>query len=624
MQPMIHHIFGGESLMPHGYCFLWNPFLVWMHVASDILIGLSYYSIPIAGFYYVLKKRDIPLWLSSLYAIIFLSCGTTHFMSAYTIWVPAYWQAGAIKVFTAITSVAAATVLIPLMPRALALPSLQKTLQALTESEERLRLLMAQVTDYEIYMVDPAGYVVVWTLAAETTKGYAPEEIIGRHHSIFYTPAAILKGTPEKELKEAVERGSFRAEGWRVRKDGSLFWADIVTTPLHDKEGNLRGYSKVLRDITGQRMAAEKLRESEQRHSIIAEAAADAIITIDDESRIEFVNPAVEKIFGYTKEELRGEKVTILMPERLRSAHTMGLKRYLETGEQGVRWERVEFPGRHKSGVEVPLELSYGEFKREDRHFFIGIVRDITERKQAEQEKEYNVILERFSLELETLVAERAMSLMALTLADRVRNPASIIKWTTNKMLTYDGETGKLKDSVDVISKEADKLETVVRDFYNLLKSRERVFSFQDINEIVSGVLSIVGKEAADKGIDLVVNLAEGPLRMNAQKDLLRITTVYLLRNAIKATPEAGKITVATSSDGDKVILSITDTGPGIPKGVIDALSDPFVSPEQFGLGLPMIKQIVTEHMGKIEVDSEVGKGTTFKVLFPVRWISST
>jgi two-component system sensor kinase FixL len=493
---------------------------------------------------------------------------------------------------------------------------------ALKESEERFRWLVEQITDYEIYMIDPVGNIIAWNTGAERHTGYRAEEVIGRHHSIFFIEEDIRMRIPEIELEVAAKEGRFEDEGWRVRKDGRRFWADVVTTALRDREGKLRGFSKVIRDITERKKAAEKILESEQRHRIIAETAADAIITVDEESTIIFANAAVEKIFGYMPDELMGERITILMPERLRQAHLSAMQKYLRTGMKKVEWHAVELPGLHRDGHEVPLEISYGEFMREGKHFFIGVVRDITERKQAEKEKEYKHMLERFNLELETLVAERTTSLMALQLADRVRNPAAVIRWTCKKMLEKPGTSDALRESLIVISEEADKLETMVEDFQTVLKSRQSKFGYEDMNEIVSGVLAIIGKEAESKGIILTAALSELPLRINVQKDLLRIAVFNLVRNAIEATPEDGRIIVSTCEEGDKFVLAVSDTGPGIPAGAIDIIFDPFYSTKshRFGMGLPMIKQIVSEHMGKIEVKSEAGQGTTFRLLFPRRW----
>ena len=202
--------------------------------------------------------------------------------------------------------------------------------QTLKESEERLRLLIERVRDYEIFMLDPEGHIILWNVGGERNKGYSLEEIIGKHHSIFFTRKDIGAGLPEKELSEASAEGSFEDEGWRVRKDGSMFWANVVTTAMRDSDGTLRGFSKVIRDITDRKKAEDALRESEERYRIIAETASDVIITIDQDSVIQFVNPASQKVFGYKPAELIGQSITVLMPERLREAHITALKEYVE------------------------------------------------------------------------------------------------------------------------------------------------------------------------------------------------------------------------------------------------------------------------------------------------------
>lgn len=246
--------------------------------------------------------------------------------------------------------------------------------------------------------------------------------------------------------------------------------------------------------------------------------------------------------------------------------------------------------------------------------------------KISEDKKKIEVIntdLTDLNKELETMVAERTMSLMALKVADRIRNPASIIGRTCKRMLESKEVPEKLSENLmDVIS-ESKKLEYIVRDFETLLKSKRSVFKYEDINEIVAGVAVIVGKEADKKGISLSVNLAERPVRVNTQKNLIRAAIFHMIRNAIEATPEQGKINIETSGDNEKATISVTDSGSGITPDDIKKIFDPFFSTKQlrFGMGLPLVRQIVSEHLGEIKVESEIGKGSTFKIILPLRWI---
>jgi PAS domain S-box-containing protein len=496
-------------------------------------------------------------------------------------------------------------------------------MKALQESEEKFRLMVEGIIDYEIFMLDTQGRIMSWNVGAEKSKGYKPEEIIGKHHSIFFTEEGIRRGDPQFEIATAVEQGRFEDEGWRVRKDGSLFWANVVTTAVHTTDGFLRGFVKVIRDVTDRKKADETLRESEERYRVIAQTATDAIVTIDGNSTVFFANAAVEQIFGYKPEELINSRIWILMPERFRKRHLESMEKYLQTGKKSVSWKALEVTGLRKDGKEIPLEISYGEFTRQNSQFFSGVIRDISERKQAEKERDYQNMLERFNLELESLVAERTMNLLALKLADEVRTPAAVIGGMSKRILEQEELKAKVKEGISTVIEEARKLEVIVRDFQSLLKGKKRAFSYEDINEIVKEVLSIIRSEASLKNVTVRVDLAERPLKINVQKDLMRMAVFNMLRNALESTSEGGLISVSTLAFEDKVTLTVSDNGHGIPEEILDKIFDPFYSMQvyNFGMGLPLIKQIVSEHLGEIEIQSESGHGTTLRISFPSRWL---
>jgi PAS domain S-box-containing protein len=293
-------VFSPNDFMPHGYCYLWNTRLVWLHVISDSLIALAYFSIPITLVYFIRKRRDLPFnWMFVCFGVFILACGVTHAMEVWTLWRATYWLSGAVKALTAFVSVPTAVLLVRLVPQALALPSPEElrreiaerkraqealnnakmelevrvqertaelseanaelvveiaqrklTEEELRRTEERFRLLVETVQDYAIYMLDPAGIVTSWNVGAEHIKGYRTEEIIGQHFSRFFSAEDVERGEPEMELEVAVEQSRFSSEVWRVRKDGSRFWASVVITALHDQQGKLVGFSKITRDLT--------------------------------------------------------------------------------------------------------------------------------------------------------------------------------------------------------------------------------------------------------------------------------------------------------------------------------------------------------------------------------------
>jgi len=186
--------------------------------------------------------------------------------------------------------------------------------QSLRDSEERFRLLVEGVADHAIFMLDPQGHVVSWNAGAERIMGYGTEEIVGRHFSCSYTEQAVLEGCPARELEIARRNGRVEDEGWRVRKDGSRFWANVVITTMHDERGTLRGFSMITRDLTERRRSTESLRS-------VVEHVVDGIVTIDEEGQVQSLNPAAEKLFGYAADEVVGRNVKMLMPEPYHGEH---------------------------------------------------------------------------------------------------------------------------------------------------------------------------------------------------------------------------------------------------------------------------------------------------------------
>jgi PAS domain S-box-containing protein len=191
-------------------------------------------------------------------------------------------------------------------------------------------------------------------------------------------------------------------------------WVRAFIYPVKDEAGRVREVVLMHEDITEQKHVEDELRESEERYRTVAETASDAIITINEESTVLFANPAVEQIFGYQPDELLGQSLTMLMPDYLRHLHREGLKHYLETNERHISWQAVELPGLHRSGREISLELSFGEFKTADSHLFTGIVRDITQRKRAERRQESQHAITRVLAESSSLKEATARILQSI------------------------------------------------------------------------------------------------------------------------------------------------------------------------------------------------------------------
>jgi signal transduction histidine kinase len=252
--------------------------------------------------------------------------------------------------------------------------------------------------------------------------------------------------------------------------------------------------------------------------------------------------------------------------------------------------------------------------------FFIIIYKVYLKIKAEEKQLEkVNLDLIQLNRELETLVAERTMALMGLTVADRVRNPAVLIGALCKRIVKKEEKLNE--DLLDVID-ECKKLETIVSEFETLLKTRQSVFEYGDLNELLNSVVSTLEQELSNKQIELQLKLAPEPMRINLQRNLLKAAIYHVIRNALEATPPGGMITIATAEEADNIALSIADTGRGIHQENLERIFDPFYSTKElrFGMGLPLVRQIVSEHLGELKITSDFGKGTTVKMIFPVRW----
>ncbi len=238
-------------------------------------------------------------------------------------------------------------------------------------------------------------------------------------------------------------------------------------------------------------------------------------------------------------------------------------------------------------------------------------------------EKDYKHLLEEYNQEMVSLVSERTMSLMALTLADKIRNPAAVIGLTCKRMLDKEDVPERLVSKLESIIDEVEKLDNIVKDFQSVLKGKKSMFRYEDVNEVVESLIPIIENMIAGKKIEVVFNPAKNPLKANVQKNLFQIALSHLIKNSAEATPDGGKITISVYEGDNTINLEVSDTGYGIRPEDIGNIFNPMFSSKdkRYGMGLPLVKRIVSEHMGEIEVTSKPGEGTTFMIKLPMRWI---
>ena len=263
---------------------------------------------------------------------------------------------------------------------------LERANHELARNEARFRSLVAGVKDYAIFMLDPRGRVATWNAGAERIKGYSAEEIVGQHFSRFYRQEDIEGGKPERELKIAASEGRMEEEGWRVRKDGSRFWANVIITPIYDKNGELLGFSKVTRDFTERKKLDEALHLSEQRFRTLFEFSPDAILATNQDGDITEANSQVEQIFGYSKDELLGQKIEMLIPERFRTAHPGHRKEYNDQPRTRPMGIGLELRARRKDGTEFPVDIMLSTVETGTNRAVLSVIRDLSEKARFEEE----------------------------------------------------------------------------------------------------------------------------------------------------------------------------------------------------------------------------------------------
>jgi PAS domain S-box-containing protein len=507
--------------------------------------------------------------------------------------------------------------------------------EALRKSEEHLRLLVYGVKDYAIFMLAPSGQVASWNQGAERIKGYKANEIIGRHFSCFYPPEDLQNGKPERELQKAIAEGHYAEEGWRIRKDGSRFWAHVVITALRDNTGKLRGFSKVTRDVTEQRRAEELLRESEQRLTLASTSGEVGVWDLDLIADQAWRSLQHDRIFGYESLLPKwGKEVFInhVVPED----RELVQRRFEEAFQNGhLEFEcRIIRVDQAMRWISAKGEVSHNEQGQPIR--MMGVVTDVTERKRDEAEK--GKFMDRLAasnqeLELRNREVERVTKLKSKFLASmshELRTPLNAIVGFSD--LLAEGTPGDLNDKqkrfVNHIKQGSAHLLQLINDILDLSKIEAgqlelRCEGFQ-IKDALPEVLSTIRPLAMAKNIQIEQKM-ENDQHVYADRVRFKQILYNLLSNAVKFTPKAGRIDIDCHGDGNSVCISVTDSGVGIRAEDQAVIFEEFrqvegpagTTQEGTGLGLAITKRLVEQQGGGISLKSEFGKGSRFTFTLP-------
>ena len=517
-------------------------------------------------------------------------------------------------------------------------PETVTNLEDLRRSEERFRLLVESVRDYAIFMLDPTGHILTWNSGAARIKGYRAGEIIGQHFSRFYPPEALERGLPAHELEVATSTGVFEDEGWRVRKDGSLFWANVVITAVRNAQDELLGFAKVTRDLTQRRAHEEDLRRSEERFRLLVEGVSEyAIFMLDANGRVATWNVGAQRIKGYAADEVIGQRFSIFYPDDVRQSgwpeHELQVA--AETGSFVDTGWRLR-----KDGTTFWANVTITALRDDTGHLlgYAKLTRDLTETKRIEAMESANLQRD------EMLDAERSARMAAqratrikdeflATLSHELRTPLSAILGWTQVLLRGDSPKGpdEQRRAIDVIDRNARAQVQLIDDLLDLsrIMAGKIRLDLQQVSftSIVEAAVDSAMPSAEAKDISLKAILGAGQDIVSADSARLQQVVWNLLTNAIKFTPTGGQVQVLLQRVNSHLELSVSDTGIGIPANYLPHVFDRFSQRDSsttrafggLGLGLAICKQLVELHGGMIMAASKgEGTGATFSVQLPL------
>ena len=485
--------------------------------------------------------------------------------------------------------------------------------------EERFRLLVGSVRDYAIFMLDPQGNVATWNAGAERIKGYRADEIIGRHFSSFYPVEDARAGKCERLLNLALTEGRVEDEGWRVRKDGTKFWADVVITALRDADGTLVGFGKVTRDLTERRLAEQHRLAAEERFRKLIDSVRDyAIFILDPLGNIATWNTGAQRIKGYRAEEIIGSHFSRFYPEE--DVRKGKCEMELEVAARDGRFEDEDWRIR-KDGSRFWANVVISAIRDEDGRLvgFSKVTRDLTERKRAEEERAARLAAEE---------ANRTKDQFLAMLGHELRNPlAPIVSALQLVKLRGDNRTTR---EFEIIERQTRQMMKLVDDLLDVSRIAQGKFELArtavDIRRILAKAVDAAAPMFEAKGQHFEVKAPQRPLTVHGDETRLVQVFTNLLNNASKYTDRGGHVVLVVRREQERLAVEVRDDGAGINAELLPRIFELFVQGHQdlarveggLGLGLTLVRHLVELHGGEVEARSAgPGRGSRFIVRLP-------
>ncbi len=642
MREFLEQFSQSTDFMPHGYCLVWNPALLWLHVGSDLVTGLAYFLIAGMLFYLVFKRRDLPFfWMFLLFGAFIFACGGTHFMAAWTIYVPSYWEEGVVKAITALVSIATALFLIPLLPRMLTLPNLLRSLEenrrlsralehqldTLQKSKDRFHSLVEASHD-GIVIANTQGEIVSVNRAAEKMFGYREKELEGK-------PVTILMPERYQErhrqgMQNFVATGvssylgkAFAFEG--RRKDGGEFPLELnISDWVAEGEAHFGG---IIRDVTERTRMETETHNAQQRFKILVDSLESLVYVADFETyELLFMNKAGRDIWG----EFAGKTCwQTLQTDQPGPCAFCTNDRLLDDAGKPTGVYVWEFQNTvNKEWYECrdqAIEWTNGRYVR------MEVATNITPRKLAEQEKSG------LETQIRTIQKMEAIGTLAGGIAHDFNNILVPIIAYTDMVMSTEVPGSPNWQNLQEVYKAANRAKELVKQILTFSREREHEVSPVQIVPVVKESVKLL-KASLPSTIEVVQRFDAEGITILADPTQIHQIVMNLCTNAYHAMREQGGLMeVALSqeeigasdatlgrrlSPGPYLVLSVSDTGPGMDATTMERIFDPYFTTKKHGegtgLGLAVVLGIVKKYGGDIRVYSEPGQGASFQVYFPV------
>ncbi|HEX6741795.1 MAG TPA: PAS domain S-box protein [Sphingomicrobium sp.] len=501
-----------------------------------------------------------------------------------------------------------------------------KLLEKKPVSEDPFKLLIQSIVDYAIYMLDPRGCVTSWNVGAERIKGFSADEIIGEHFSLFYTEEDRAAGLPDKVLETARREGKFVGEGWRVRKDGTRFWASVVVDRISDEKGKLVGFAKITRDMTEKRAAEQALLDAERRFRILVEGVTDyAIYMLDPDGRVANWNAGAERIKGYLPDEIIGEHFSrFYTPEDL----DVGLpKRALETARETGRYEAEGWRVR-KTGERFWASVVIDAIRDPDGELigFAKITRDMTEKRETQ------LRLEESREQLFRSQKMEALGQLTGGLAHDFNNLLTAILGAADLALRNISDVPKVQRMLDGIRNSAQRGAGLTKQLLAFARAQPLELRQIDLKHFLGDVSTLL-RPSLRSDIEVVLEISDQLWNVDADAGALELSLLNLAFNARDAMKHGGKLRLSAANivlegqpdglRGEYVVLRVSDTGSGMSAETTERIFEPFFTTKGFGegtgLGLSQVFGFAKQLGGTVVVESELGEGSTFSIYIPAR-----